>query len=248
VTLSRRPPPRGMHVPSTDDPSEVVRVDAPRRSASFMRLKRCVQVVFTVCALPRLLMYYLAHTFVGRRAFAAASESIACVPGLRGVYLRQAFYGRTLVQCGRDVYFGWQSAFSMSDVRIGERAYIGRFCSIGFASIGDEAMLADHVQILSGGHEHTRGNPAQSMHGQGQCFHRVRVGKGVWIGAGAIVMADVGEHAIVGAGAVVTRPIPAYSVAVGVPARVVKTLPHLHAAPIESAVAEECCTFGRELT
>jgi acetyltransferase-like isoleucine patch superfamily enzyme len=38
-------------------------------------------------------------------------------------------------------------------------------------------------------------------------------------------MADVGEHAIIGAGAVVNQPIPAYSVAVGVPARVVRALP-----------------------
>jgi acetyltransferase-like isoleucine patch superfamily enzyme len=51
----------------------------------------------------------------------------------------------------------------------------------------------------------------------------VRVGQGAWIGNGAIVMADVGRDAIVGAGAVVTTPIPDRAIAVGVPARVIRT-------------------------
>jgi acetyltransferase-like isoleucine patch superfamily enzyme len=201
---------------------EVVRCEAPHRSTAFRVLKRCVQAAFTVVALPRLMSYFACRRLLGRRAFGAFSESMALVPGLRGVYLRQAFYRQTLAHCGQDVYFGWQSVFSMPEARVGERAYIGRFCSIGFADIGDEAMLADHVQILSGGHEHSRASAIQSMQSQDQCFRHVRIGTGAWIGAGAIVMADVGEHAIVGAGAVVNQPIPANSVAVGVPARVVK--------------------------
>ena len=169
------------------------------------------------------MFYFTCRGFLGRRAFGAASESIASVPGLRGVYLRQAFYRRTLAQCGEDVYFGWQSVFSMPEARVGDRAYIGRFCSLGFAHIGDEVMLADHVQLLSGGQEHAHGSVDKSIQSQGQCFRQVRIGQGAWIGAGAIVMADVGEHAIIGAGAVVNQPIPAYSVAVGVPARVIKS-------------------------
>jgi acetyltransferase-like isoleucine patch superfamily enzyme len=191
-----------------------------------MACKRCIQLVFFLLALPRLLIYLICKRVVGHRAFGAASESIAKVPGLRGVYLRQAFYTNTLMSCGKDAYFGWNSVFSMHEASVGERAYIGRFCSIGFADIGAEAMLADHVQILSGGHEHTRSDASQSMHAQDQHYERTRIGAGAWIGAGAVVMADVGNHAIVGAGSVVSKPIPAYSVAVGVPARVIKSLPH----------------------
>jgi acetyltransferase-like isoleucine patch superfamily enzyme len=137
--------------------------------------------------------------------------------------MRQAFYRRTLARCGRDVYFGWQSVFSMPEAAVGEGAYIGRFCSIGFANIGDDVMLADGVQILSGGHEHAM-HPAegQSMREQPQTYERVRIGRGAWIGARAVIMADVGENAIIGAGAVVNRSIPAGCVAVGVPARVIK--------------------------
>jgi acetyltransferase-like isoleucine patch superfamily enzyme len=50
------------------------------------------------------------------------------------------------------------------------------------------------------------------------------VGEGAWLGAGVTVLdgCTVGSHAIVGTGAVVTKPIPDYAVAVGVPARVVR--------------------------
>jgi serine acetyltransferase len=50
----------------------------------------------------------------------------------------------------------------------------------------------------------------------------VRIGAGSWIGAGAIILADVGRGCVVGAGAVVTRPLPDFAVAVGVPARVLR--------------------------
>ena len=201
----------------------VVRVEQPRRSALFVGLKRCVQAAFFVWALPRLIAYWLSRRLLGRRAFGAASESIARVSGIRGLFLRQAFYRATLSACGRDAYFGWLSVFSMPEASVGERAYIGRFCTIGFAEIGEEAMLADHVQILSGGQEHGQA-AGSSMHEQPQTYSRVRIGRGAWIGAGAVVMADVGAGAIVGAGAVVTRPVPPRSVAVGVPAKVIKSL------------------------
>ena len=193
-----------------------------RRSSGAMVLKRAVQLLFTLVVMPRLLIYRCHQALGAGMAFSAASESIARVPGMRGVLCRQAFYRRTLAACGQDVYFGWLSVFSMPEARVGDRVYIGRFCSIGFADIGDEAMLADGVQILSGGREHaTRGDDAASMQGQTQVYQRLRIGRGAWIGAGAVIMADVGEHAVVGAQALVRTPVPAGCLAVGVPARII---------------------------
>lgn len=140
---------------------------------------------------------------------------------MRGLYLRQAFYQSVLDECGLDVVIGWGTLFSMAQARLGERAYIGRNCNIGYGLIGPEAMLADNVIVLSGGREHGR-ESGQSMHQQTQTYSPVSIGSGAWIGAGAIIMADVGDQAIVGAGAVVNKPIPAGAIAVGVPARVVK--------------------------
>ena len=52
----------------------------------------------------------------------------------------------------------------------------------------------------------------------------VRVGNDVWIGYGAMVMdgVSIGDGAIIGAGAVVTKDVPPYAVAAGVPAKVIK--------------------------
>lgn len=203
--------------------SDQVIVIPPSRSQLFIAAKRGVQACFTALMMPRWISYRIARAVIGHQAFLSASESIARKPGLIGVYLRQAFYRSTLRRFGNDSYVGWSSVFSVVEAEIGQRVYIGRFCSIGFAAIEDEAMLADHVQILSGGHEHSNSDSAKPMQQQVQTYHQVRIGRGAWIGAGAVVMADVGEGAIVGAGAVVTSNIPPHTIAVGVPARIIKS-------------------------
>lgn len=54
----------------------------------------------------------------------------------------------------------------------------------------------------------------------------VSIGRDSWIGGGVSIMAgvNIGKGCTIGAGSVVTRDIPDFSVAVGVPAKVVKTL------------------------
>jgi maltose O-acetyltransferase len=54
----------------------------------------------------------------------------------------------------------------------------------------------------------------------------ITIGSDCWFGGGAIVCPGVtiGDGCVIGAGAVVTKDIPAYSLAVGNPARVVKSL------------------------
>jgi len=58
----------------------------------------------------------------------------------------------------------------------------------------------------------------------------VHIKKGVWIGAGAIILPGVTieEYSIVAAGAVVTKDVPPYSVVAGVPAKVVKKLKNIY--------------------
>ncbi len=51
----------------------------------------------------------------------------------------------------------------------------------------------------------------------------VRIGEGSWLGVGvAVIGANIGKHCVIGANAVVTKDIPNYSVAVGIPAKVIK--------------------------
>jgi acetyltransferase-like isoleucine patch superfamily enzyme len=62
--------------------------------------------------------------------------------------------------------------------------------------------------------------PIRDQPGSPVCIH---VREGAWIGNNAIVLADVGRHALVAAGSVVTRPVPDYAVVAGVPARVIRS-------------------------
>lgn len=157
------------------------------------------------------------------RALSMASEFAGRWPGLFGLYVRQAFYRRVLQGCGNEIHFGYQTLLSKADAQIGDRVYFGRFCTVGRVSIGAETRVADGVQLLSGRHHH--GTSAGGVAQDTVTLDRITIGQGVWIGANAVVMADVGDGAIIGAGAVVTRPVKAGETVVGVPARPIKTDP-----------------------
>ena len=67
-------------------------------------------------------------------------------------------------------------------------------------------------------------DPEMLIHEQGMIGLGIKIEDDVWIGAGAIILdgVTIGRGSVIGAGAVVTKNIPPYSVAVGVPARVIK--------------------------
>ncbi|MEM1211630.1 MAG: hypothetical protein AAGI68_04960 [Planctomycetota bacterium] len=153
------------------------------------------------------------------RALSLCSEGVSRMPGLLGIYTRQAFY-RAVCRAdehgeggrvGVDVHFGFMSVLSKPAAAFGDRAYIGRFCTVGLVDMGQDAKLADGVQVLSGAHQH----------GDAPRYERVVIGPRAWIGAGAVVMADVGADAVVAAGAVVRTPVAAGQRVAGVPARVI---------------------------
>ena len=211
--------------PGPEATGSTITVDHAARTPFQIAIKRSIQFMFRIWVLPRLVAYRLSEKLIGDRAMLGASESISRTPGLWGVYCRQAFYRATLSECGNDVFFGWQSTFSMRQARIGERVYIGRRCSLGFATVGNDVMLADGVQILSGGNEHQLAGEGEVHVEQAQQFSRVSIGNGAWLGTNSIIMADVGADAVVGAGAVVTRPVGARTIVAGIPAREIGTLP-----------------------
>jgi acetyltransferase-like isoleucine patch superfamily enzyme len=74
------------------------------------------------------------------------------------------------------------------------------------------------VQILSGGQQHQRDAQGR-LTDEGRKFVEVTIGEQCWIGASAVVLADVGDGSTVAAGAVVVKPVAPGTVAVGNPAR-----------------------------
>lgn len=186
-------------------------VTQPRPAVS--PLKRWAGRLAALGALPRLGVYRLMRRIAGDdRALMHLSESLSTLPGSWGVLVRAAAYRKALQSVGEDVFIGHGTLISKSSAKLGDRAYLGRRCIVGAVDIGPDARIADGVQLLSGAHHHTTGDDRIIL-------SAIRIGRGAWVGAGAIVMADVGENAIVGAGSVVTRPVPAGAKVAGSPAR-----------------------------
>jgi virginiamycin A acetyltransferase len=146
----------------------------------------------------------------------------ALAPGVAGDYLRIAYYRLTLTHCPLDSRIEFGSFFAHPQVRVGHNVYIGPYCVLGLTTIGDRTQIASGVQILSGRRQHARAPGGQMEGSQTGHFEEVPIGADCWIGAAAVIMAEVGTGSTVGAGSVVVQPIPANSVAVGSPARVVR--------------------------
>ena len=89
-------------------------------------------------------------------------------------------------------------------------------------TIGDDVQFGPNVQLLTPTHPLEPGPRREKW----EAGAPITIGDNAWIGGGAIVLAGVsiGANTIVGAGAVVTKDLPPNVVAVGNPARVVRTL------------------------
>lgn len=106
------------------------------------------------------------------------------------------------------------------NTRIGDGVFMNFGCTIldtTIVEIGDLTQIGPNVQILAADH------PRDPAHRRAMLeFSRpVKIGRNVWIGAGALILPGVtiGDDAIVGAGSVVTRDVPAGATVVGNPAR-----------------------------
>jgi len=93
---------------------------------------------------------------------------------------------------------------------------------MGGVSIGENGRIGARVSIVSANHVFKDRDVL--MKDQGTIAKGIIIEEDVWLGTGVIVLDDVTIHkgAVVGAGAIVTKDIPEYAVAVGVPAKILK--------------------------
>ncbi|SHN27551.1 sugar O-acetyltransferase [Cryptosporangium aurantiacum] len=112
-----------------------------------------------------------------------------------------------------------------SHLRVGART----FANFGLVAldvapitIGDDVQIGTNVQLLTPTHP----IDPQPRRDKWEAAEPITIGDNVWLGSGAIVLPGVtiGENTVVGAGSVVTRDLPANVVAVGNPARVIRTI------------------------
>ena len=133
-----------------------------------------------------------------------------------GVGLRIDAFGEALHQ----VKFG-------SNVQVGDYVHIG---AVELVEVGNNVLMASKVYISD--HDHgTYGGDSYpvSLPTELQCeklllVSPVRIGNNVWLGEGVCVLrgVEIGDNSIIGAASVVNKSIPANSIAVGIPAKVVK--------------------------
>lgn len=141
--------------------------------------------------------------------------------------------GKEFIKIGNNTtirYKSWLEANPLTGERKAE-LIIGNGCAIGHFNeihstksivIEDNVLTADRVYISDNLHGYE--NPdipiiKQPIKQNGT----VRIGEGSWLGVGvAVIGANIGKHCVIGANAVVTHDIPDYSVAVGIPAKVIK--------------------------
>lgn len=118
--------------------------------------------------------------------------------------------------------------------RQGWNVTIGNNCSInhnnifqagykyGTITLGDHVLTAANCMFIA--YQHAHDTLSEPIMNQGYYDAPIVIEDDVWIGHGVTVMAGVtiGRGSIIGAGAVVTKDIPPYSIAIGVPARIIK--------------------------
>lgn len=110
------------------------------------------------------------------------------------------------------------------EIRIGRNVFINQNCTfydLGGLDIGDDVLIGPNVSLITAGHPlepsrrrtTTIGNP-------------IVIERGVWIGAGAIVLGGVtvGENSVVAAGSIVTKDVPPNVLVGGNPARTIRPI------------------------
>ena len=134
----------------------------------------------------------------------------------------RGFWAGKIAQCGRNVNIE-RYAYFTPGLTLGDRSGVGIRCEIyGEVTIGNDVMMGPEVVIYTSGHRFDRTDIPMMDQGCAP-IQPVVIGNNVWIGRRVIILPGVtiGDGCVIGAGAVVTKDVPAYSVAAGVPARIV---------------------------
>ena len=122
----------------------------------------------------------------------------------------------------------WITAPGDARVRIGTGCFLNlgvMVAAMQLVEIGDHCMLANGCFVTDASHRFD--DPGVPITRQGfSTKGPTRLGANVWLGANVVVTTGVtiGERCVVGANSVVTRDLPAFSVAAGAPAQVIRSV------------------------
>ncbi|MDD5448572.1 MAG: acyltransferase [Actinomycetota bacterium] len=116
---------------------------------------------------------------------------------------------------------------NQATLQIGNKVGVGAYDFLDAfddLTIGENTMLGPFLHVICADHGVKRDIPMREQRGT---YAPISIGKDCWIGSEVVVLKGVtiGDGAVVGAGSVVTKDIPEYCIAAGVPARVLKERP-----------------------
>ncbi len=151
----------------------------------------------------------------------------------RGYYRMLVMPCRKLLfaECGKNVFVGKGGRYSYENVYLGNSVFLAP--DVHFMSKRAKIYVGDHVMFATGSYvitgDHRIDIPGRFMDGIAENEKLPENDQDVvfegdnWIGTGVIILKGVtiGKGAVIAAGAVVTRDVPPYAVAGGVPARVI---------------------------
>ena len=110
-------------------------------------------------------------------------------------------------------------------IKIGQRSFVNFgmvALDVATITIGDDVQIGPNVQLLTPTHPLDAAERRDKLEGA----DAIHIGDNVWLGGGVIVLpgVSIGNDTVVGAGSIVTRDFPDGVLAVGNPARVIRTL------------------------
>jgi acetyltransferase-like isoleucine patch superfamily enzyme len=187
------------------DPHQLLRDHARLRRVSFRNL----------CGLLRWLRLWYRYRpgslplfFVGPRSEVVIASDVDFQTGPRLRFLGD-FSGRF-----------WGSVTFGHDVKVGRGATIAVHSRL---KVGDNCLIGPYSSLND--EDHIYGSGTDPIDDRGLKTSPIVIGDNVWVGTKATILRGVtiGDNAVIGANAVVTRDVPANSIAVGAPARVVKS-------------------------
>ena len=165
-------------------------------------------------------LYYMLYSMFGK--WLPESHRMKAAKAVRGFFSK-----RILTRAGKKINIE-HGAYFTPGVFLGDYSGIGVNCELyavngGKIIIGNYVMMGPECVIYTSSHAHDRIDIPMQQQGS-EKPKDVIIGDDVWIGRRVSIMPGVtiGKGCIIGTGAVVTKSVPDYSVAVGVPARVIK--------------------------
>jgi acetyltransferase-like isoleucine patch superfamily enzyme len=160
--------------------------------------------------------------FARLRAYLPATDRSVVVLGMPELHGSRAITLGQRLYLYPGIYLETQAAGQINigdDVVMSRGVHVVAFEGI---SIGAGSMIGEYASLRDANH---RFGAAQDLRHSGHAAAPIKLGRNVWIGRGATVLAgvEIGDGAVVAANAVVTRSVPAGSVVGGVPARIIRS-------------------------